>query len=1508
MEVATLTARLEAEIGAFMRNLATADAALTTTQASLMKTSGSATMLREALKGVELTETQAARINASLKLIESRLENAESQAVKAREAVKSIDIGAADVAKFVAAAKTEERALKDVEQQALKTAAALELERAAGAIPLGPATRTAGFFRGQYAQGGTSYAEGAALLAARQRADAITAAQTRGAFAMAAAPFAQMSRDELIRLAREQRIEYGLNLARGPGGIPLGPSSGMVTSDVANAALAEAAFRRLIGPLGTHDVGGGDFREALTPLTSGRGRGGLLGMLFGAGKSDQIGSSLERAVASHAAGGGDGGSFLFGGDTGFSGHGLLGGVLPGGRHASAAAVTTALGILTAMGPAAAPAAAGLGLGVTAGGGALLGGAGVLGLAFRGLSEEAFKTREAFMKLTPEQQRFVTTLRSLDAGLGQALSGMARGIVLPGITGGLRAAITPASVTALTGGVSAFSGAVAGGAREAGNLFGSTQFARAFGDVLQADARYLRDMIRGALNLTSAFIHLQQAAIPLTDWMDKGILRLTEWTEKSVRASQASGGLAQFFNRARVALQAFGGLLGSVGRVFGSFFDIVGFEGSIGTINTLGRAINVIARTLRENRRALHDFFMGGLGAANDMITAAQKVLDHLSNILSLIDRLVQSTLGWRRTLDALVVFLLARFTALRLGLVAVGRQAEITGGQMAAGMTTGVAATNTAIGRVAALRGSLLAIAGKAFTVFVVADIISQMLPQGQGKNPVSGVPILGRVYSAGEAAIQGALGRSGAYGGTAAADAAAKAQPGVWVDMQGNASLNANGTPMTASQIINQKAAAALPRLTAADTYAALAQGSLTLEALRGLQSRFTTPTEYAQAVRFALQLRGIKVSLGQAPGTLVAQTGGGGATGPAGTTGAGSAGDPFATPKPLPPKKLQDILPLGMQEAIARASTTAGTGDDTTALKNAISFLQGHMGSFTPEQRVQAYNMIASFQSSLKGFIPPPAPIRTGLDLLSASRAAALTGAESNLGVLGAPGGGAAGFDPRRLGAERVLLRQLLAAQRELRGQLGPGVSDAQTRAIRDEIVVISRAIGQTRRGITADLAAQHEFRIQQRLTPAQERVLRAQQRIEGLGGIDATTPFSRQTLNAALELVRSLQHYQQVLQGVSGMEKERLRVAKEIVQATKDVGEQTEALEKRQAERRAAVTHLAIDRILGIVGRVPGMAALQTSLRRTEERMHHQQELGLTIPRGVTERLAQIHAAIERARKDHEKLTAEEKQAITAKLAETNDILKSLKAATPSTYHLPSIAELMEGLKGSPAVRRALAQRLVTIEALGGKIPGGPAAMGLQLTGDFQPFNPHPLGDLTDLSMGLDPGVSRRMFTLPGRHPGLVRPGNLDLLHRQIAHVGHNIATVRSISVGISEGKRQFEVLLPTIINGVAVSTAKAIAHFRRTGENLGIFDTPEHADAYASALHMQQARFYGPGGRGAGAQVVHVHGDLNLHGVQNPEQLARQLNYELQKSARRNATQTRGPNAGRNRGLN
>lgn len=93
------------------------------------------------------------------------------------------------------------------------------------------------------------------------------------------------------------------------------------------------------------------------------------------------------------------------------------------------------------------------------------------------------------------------------------------------------------------------------------------------------------------------------------------------------------------------------------------------------------------------------------------------------------------------------------------------------------------------------------------------------------------------------------------------------------------------------------------------------------------------------------------------------------------------------------------------------------------------------------------------------------------------------------------------------------------------------------------------------------------------------------------------------------------------------------------------------------------------------------------------------------------------------------------------------------------------------------------------------------------------------------------------------------GQLQAGNIDLNNRPVVrNPDGSISTVRSISANF-DGR---EVLIPTVSDdGRVLSDDDAIAQYQKTGRNLGIFDTPDNATAYAQSLHQDQERMYDRG---------------------------------------------------------
>jgi hypothetical protein len=107
-------------------------------------------------------------------------------------------------------------------------------------------------------------------------------------------------------------------------------------------------------------------------------------------------------------------------------------------------------------------------------------------------------------------------------------------------------------------------------------------------------------------------------------------------------------------------------------------------------------------------------------------------------------------------------------------------------------------------------------------------------------------------------------------------------------------------------------------------------------------------------------------------------------------------------------------------------------------------------------------------------------------------------------------------------------------------------------------------------------------------------------------------------------------------------------------------------------------------------------------------------------------------------------------------------------------------------------------------------------------------------------------------------PKTAPGMIKRGNLNLTNRPVVK---NDDGTHSSEYSVSfEDENGHEVLVPTVVNGKFLTSdgkkppegskaekemfKRAWEHYVKTGENLGVFDNPDHANAYANAVHNRK----------------------------------------------------------------
>jgi hypothetical protein len=120
----------------------------------------------------------------------------------------------------------------------------------------------------------------------------------------------------------------------------------------------------------------------------------------------------------------------------------------------------------------------------------------------------------------------------------------------------------------------------------------------------------------------------------------------------------------------------------------------------------------------------------------------------------------------------------------------------------------------------------------------------------------------------------------------------------------------------------------------------------------------------------------------------------------------------------------------------------------------------------------------------------------------------------------------------------------------------------------------------------------------------------------------------------------------------------------------------------------------------------------------------------------------------------------------------------------------------------------------------------------------------------------TLGSDKSKKPKPNYMIGQPEGLLKPGNIDLNNRPIVR---NADGSSSTEYSVSFNHRGREVLVPTVVNGKFLTKdgkkppvgtpaekamfKRAFDQYKKTGQHLGMFSSPEHADTYAKTVHSR-----------------------------------------------------------------
>lgn len=647
--------------------------------------------------------------------------------------------------------------------------------------------------------------------------------------------------------------------------------------------------------------------------------------------------------------------------------------------------------------------------------------GVLALAFHGMGGAIEGNLKDFQKLDPAAQQFVQTIRSLDPWL-KSLQQTAQAGILPGADQLLHSILSPQNAAAIKAAVGGISQAIGDGEKEWAKAFTSPVFTSDFSTVIQHATVWLREDADAALQLAEGVGKIVVAGLPLTDWFQKSIDDGAKLFNTWVDGEQASGKLSAAMGDLRTEAQLVGHfVVALVSAVFDLSRDLKPLGDTI--IVDLTHGLQDLATWLNQNKKEINDVAQNALQALIGALKIAGETLVPLGKVLYDV---TQDTIGFKKAFELLIL----TFVGFKVAGV-VSAIAEIGGASVVAeGEVGGLRAALLGLGAPEVL--AAVAAAYGAYKVFegdkTAGDVVQAGNPYVQGTSNYSAyaagvagtkakggrVDIGGMTISTSDPAFQAGVAAAKAGNGATASTATQNSSAG---SMQsGRAKMlalaqSAIGTPylwggdapggFDCSGLVEWAFAnglnITLPRTTYGQVTAGRAVGTNTL---KGAQPGDVVFTQYGEDGNAGPGHEGIYVGNGQVlaaprPGGVVSVTSLGAFTsggkytvrdiadgaGPAGTSGVGSSSSPFTTPPAFTTglgstKALKGFgLPLALQTAIDKSSTTKPSKDDVQAYTAAVAWVKQQITSgITGQNLDDAYSLLASLQGGLASAVGTP------------------------------------------------------------------------------------------------------------------------------------------------------------------------------------------------------------------------------------------------------------------------------------------------------------------------------------------------------------------------------------------------------------------------------------------------------------------------------------------------------------------------------------------------------